>query len=77
MRRANGAMGNAACGHRQRWKDQPASAQDGEHTICDLPSSLRAFSIERVRCLPHRKHDIVLAPNAPADAKGEPDTLLR
>ena len=77
MKPGKGAMGNAARGRRQRGANQPASAQDGEHTICDLPSSLRAFSIERVRCLPHRKHDIVLAPNAPADAKGEPETLLR
>ena len=35
------------------------------------------FSWLRGRCLPHRKHDIVAAPKAPAAVKGEPGVLLR
>jgi len=60
--------------------DQPAAAssaalQEGEHTAWDLPSILRVTICERARCLPHRKHDIVAAPNDVAAVKGEPDTL--
>jgi hypothetical protein len=55
---------------------QPRSAvtsrHDGEQTIWIRPSSLRDFSIERGRCLPHRKHDIVVVPSEPTAEKGEP-----
>jgi protocatechuate 4,5-dioxygenase, beta chain len=54
-----------------------ASLQLGEQTNCALPNSRRLFSWLRGRCLPHRKHDIVAAPNAPAAVKGEPGVLLR
>ncbi len=32
----------------------------GAHTACDLPNSLRVVSCNRGRCLPHKKHDIVV-----------------
>lgn len=54
-----------------------SSLQDGEHTACALPSSLRDFSWARGRCLPQRKHDIVAAPKAPVAEKGEPATFER
>ncbi len=54
-----------------------ASRQEGAHTICALPSNLRVLRAERWRCLPHRKHDMVLMPNALGDAKGEPGAFER
>ncbi len=59
---------------------QPAAASsaalhEGEQTAWDLPSILRVTICERARCLPHRKHDMVAAPNDVAAVKGEPDTL--
>ncbi len=59
---------------------QPAAASsaalhDGEHTACDLPSILRVTICERALCLPHKKHDMVAAPNEVAAVNGEPDTL--
>jgi hypothetical protein len=49
--------------------------QEGEQTTCDVPSNLRVVISERVRCLPHRKQDIVAPPNEDATANGEPDAL--
>jgi len=60
----------------QDWVES-SSLQDGEHTACALPSSLRDFSWARGRCLPQRKHDIVAAPKAPVAEKGEPATFER
>lgn len=54
-----------------------ASLQLGEQTNCALPSKRRLLSWLRGRCLPHRKHDIVAAPKAPAAVNGEPGVLLR
>ena len=54
-----------------------ATPQAGAHTACDLPNSLRDFIAERGRCLPHRKHDIVAAPNEAPETNGEPATFER
>ena len=51
--------------------------QAGAQTACDLPNSLRDFIAERGRCLPHRKHDIVAAPNEAPETNGEPATFER
>ena len=59
--------------------NQPAASSaalhEGEQTACDLPRILRVTICERARCLPHKKHDMVAAPNDEAAVKGEPDTL--
>lgn len=52
-----------------------SALQDGAHTAWDLPRILRELNWERGRCLPHKKHDIVAAPNEVAAVNGEPDTL--
>ena len=52
-----------------------SALQEGEHTAWDLPSTLRVPIIERARCLPHMKHDMVAAPKDVVAANGEPDTL--
>lgn len=52
-----------------------SALQDGEHTACDLPKIFLEIIWERARCLPHKKHDMVAAPNEVAAVKGEPDTL--
>ena len=49
-----------------------SALHDGEHTACARPSTLRVFIIERGRCLPHRKHDIVAAPKVLVALNGEP-----
>lgn len=49
--------------------------QEGEHTACDLPKIFLEIIWERARCLPHKKQDMVAAPNEVAAVKGEPDTL--
>ena len=54
-----------------------ASLQLGEQTNCALPSKRLDFSRLLGLCLPHRKHDIVAAPNAPAAVNGDPGVLLR
>ncbi|GAB4211328.1 MAG: hypothetical protein Fur007_01360 [Rhodoferax sp.] len=48
---------------------------DGEHTACDLPKIFLDTICERALCLPHKKHDMVAAPNEVAAVKGEPETL--
>lgn len=56
--------------------DASSSAlQEGEHTACDLPRIFLEIIWDRARCLPHKKHDMVAAPNEVAAVKGEPDTL--
>ena len=52
-----------------------SALHEGEHTACDLPSTLRVPICERGRCLPHMKHDMVAEPNDADAANGEPDTL--
>jgi hypothetical protein len=52
-----------------------SALQDGEHTACDLPRIFLEIIWDRARCLPHKKHDMVAAPNEVAAVKGEPDTL--
>ena len=52
-----------------------SALQDGEHTACDFPKIFLEIICERARCLPHRKHDMVAAPNEVAAVKGEPDTF--
>ena len=52
-----------------------SAVQEGEHTTWFLPSNLRDFSIERARCLPHKKQDMVAAPNELAAANGDPGVL--
>ena len=54
-----------------------SSLQEGAQTGWDLPSSFLDFSKARGRCLPHRKHDIVAAPNEEVAAKGEPGAFER
>ena len=54
-----------------------SSLQDGAQTGCDLPSSLRDFSMARGRCLPQRKQDMVAAPNEEVAANGEPGAFER
>ena len=49
--------------------------QLGAHTACALPSTLRVFISERVRCLPHRKQDMVALPSDAPALKGEPEGL--
>ena len=52
-----------------------SALQDGAQTACDLPSIFLEIIWDRARCLPHRKHNMVAAPNDVAAVKGEPDTL--
>lgn len=49
--------------------------QLGAHTACALPNTLRVFINERVRCLPHKKQDIVALPSDAPALKGEPEGL--
>jgi len=63
--------------------DQPAAfssasssaLHEGAHTAWDLPSTFRVPIMERARCLPHIKHDMVAAPKDVVAANGDPDTL--
>ena len=56
--------------------DAASSAlHEGEHTACDLPKIFLETIWDLARCLPHKKHDIVAAPNEVAAVKGDPDTL--
>jgi hypothetical protein len=48
---------------------------DGAQTAWALPSTLRVPIIERGRCLPHMKHDMVALPKEVVATKGEPETL--
>lgn len=48
---------------------------EGAQTACALPNTLRVPIIERGRCLPHMKHDMVALPNEVVATKGEPETL--
>lgn len=52
-----------------------SALQDGAHTVWDLPATLRVPIMERARCFPHMKHDMVAPPNDAAAANGEPDAL--
>jgi hypothetical protein len=52
-----------------------SALQDGAHTAWALPSTLRVPIIERGRCLPHMKHDMVALPKEVVATKGEPETL--
>jgi len=49
--------------------------QEGAQTAWALPSTLRVPIIERGRCLPHMKHDMVALPKEVVATKGEPETL--
>jgi hypothetical protein len=49
--------------------------QEGAQTACALPSTLRVPIIERGRCLPHMKHDMVALPKEVVATKGDPETL--
>src|ERR1035437_6029818 len=69
------ALPGNGCGAKNQLAASSAALQDGEQTACDLPRILRVTICERARCLPHRKHDMVAAPNDEAAVKGEPDTL--
>ena len=48
---------------------------DGAQTACALPNTLRVPIIERGRCLPHMKHDMVALPKEVVATNGEPETL--
>ena len=52
-----------------------SSLQDGAQTAWALPSTLRVPIMERGRCLPHIKHDMVALPKEVVATKGEPETL--
>lgn len=52
-----------------------SALHDGAQTAWDLPSTFFVPIKERARCLPHKKQDIVAAPNEVVAANGEPDTL--
>lgn len=52
-----------------------SSLQDGAHTAWALPSTFLVPIIERGRCLPHMKHDMVALPKDVVATKGEPETL--
>jgi hypothetical protein len=47
----------------------------GAQTAWALPKTLRVPIMERGRCLPHMKHDMVALPKEVVATKGEPDTL--
>ena len=52
-----------------------SSLHDGAHTAWALPNTFLVPIMERGRCLPHMKHDIVALPKEVVATKGEPDTL--
>ncbi len=52
-----------------------SALHEGAQTACDLPKIFFDTICERALCLPHKKHDMVAAPNEVAAVKGEPDTL--
>ena len=52
-----------------------SALQEGAQTACDFPRIFLEIIWDLARCLPHRKHDMVAAPNDVAAVKGEPDTL--
>ena len=54
-----------------------SSLHEGAQTGCDLPSSFFDLSIARGRCLPHKKHDMVAAPNDEVAANGDPGAFER
>ena len=52
-----------------------SSLHDGAHTAWALPKTFLVPIMERGRCLPHMKHDMVALPKEVVATKGEPDTL--
>ena len=60
---------------RQDWDASSMALQDGEHTACGFPMNLRVAIKDRMRCLPHRKHDIVEVLKWTVSLKGDPPTL--
>ena len=52
-----------------------SSLQDGAQTACALPSTFLVPIMERGRCLPHMKQDMVALPKEVVATKGEPETL--
>ena len=52
-----------------------SALQEGAQTACDFPRIFLEIIWDRARCLPHKKYDMVAAPNDVAAVKGEPDTL--
>lgn len=70
--RSNTANIDSATGYLEA---SSSALHDGAHTACDLPRIFFEIIWDRARCLPHKKHDMVAAPNEVAAVKGEPDTL--
>ena len=52
-----------------------SSLHEGAQTAWALPRTLRVPIMERGRCLPHMKHDMVALPKEVVATKGEPETL--
>jgi hypothetical protein len=52
-----------------------SALQDGAQTAWALPRTLRVPIIERGRCFPHMKQDMVALPKEVVATKGEPETL--
>jgi hypothetical protein len=52
-----------------------ATLHDGSQTAWDFPINFRVPMLERLRCVPHRKHDIVEVLKLMAPVKGEPLTF--
>lgn len=52
-----------------------SSLHDGAHTAWAFPNTFLVPIMERGRCLPHMKHDMVALPKEVVATKGEPDTL--
>lgn len=80
------AAGSKQLGSKPRQQAQPhapyfllscssSSLHDGAHTAWALPNTFLVPIMERGRCLPHMKHDMVALPKEVVATKGEPDTL--
>lgn len=52
-----------------------AVLHDGAHTTCDFPMNLRVVMVERTRCVPHKKHDMVEVLKGAITLNGEPLTF--
>jgi hypothetical protein len=52
-----------------------SSLHEGAQTAWALPSTFLVPIIDRGRCFPHKKHDIVALPKEVVATKGEPETL--
>lgn len=54
-----------------------AAVHEGAHTTWARPMSLRVVMVDRTRCVPQRKHDIVPVMLLVGTLNGDPLTLAR